>query len=65
MTWMVGMQWPFRKPWCCVDFGRFLGGWSEGVVNDLFVFVVDCVVGGLLDGLVVGLVDRFGLDRVL
>ena len=28
-------------------------------------FVVDCVVGGLLDGLVVGLVSRFGLDRVL
>ena len=48
-----------------MDFGRFLGGWSEGVVNDLFVFVVDFVVGGLLDGLVVGLVDRFGLDRVL
>ena len=37
---------------------------SEGVVNDLFVVVVDCVMGGLLDGLV-GLVDRFGLDRVL
>ena len=36
-----------------MDFGRFLGGWSEGVVSYLFVVVVDCVVGGLLDGLVV------------
>ena len=51
MTWVVGMQWPCQKPWCCMDFGRFLGGWS-GVVNDLFVVVVDCVVSGLLDGLV-------------